>query len=345
MKVLVVTNMAPFVRGGAEELADELCRQLVVSGHQSELMRIPFQWDPVERIPSQMAMTRLLEVTNVDHVIALKFPAYLIRHPRKTMWLVHQFRQAYDLFDAGQSHFADTPDHNAVRAMIGEADAEAIAESRGVYVISPVVRDRMRAHNGLESTVLRPPMIDPHLFEGGTSGDYVFVGGRINAMKRQHLVIEALARADSDVRLVVAGPPDTPEDGARIVELVERLGLGSRVHLDLRFLPRETYATYLRESRAVAYMPFDEDSLGYVTIEAAQARKPVITVSDSGGVLGLVRDGVTGWVTEPDREQIAVALNQASRDRLMAATLGDAAGSLWASFGIDWASTIEVLLQ
>ena len=29
---------------------------------------------------------------NVDHVIAMKFPTYLIQHPRKTVWLVHQYR-------------------------------------------------------------------------------------------------------------------------------------------------------------------------------------------------------------------------------------------------------------
>lgn len=43
-----------------------------------------FQWEPALRIPSQMLMVRALELSNVDRVIALKFPAYLIRHLHKT---------------------------------------------------------------------------------------------------------------------------------------------------------------------------------------------------------------------------------------------------------------------
>jgi len=98
MKVLVVNNMAPFLWGGAEELAANLRKHLILAGHESEILRIPFQWEPSTKIPSQMLMARALELMNVDHVIALKFPAYLIQHPRKTLWLVHQYRQAYDLF-------------------------------------------------------------------------------------------------------------------------------------------------------------------------------------------------------------------------------------------------------
>ena len=85
MKVLIVNNMAPFVWGGAEELAVHLQKNLVICGHEAEILRIPFQWNPATRISSQMLMVRSFELTNVDRVIALKFPAYLIRHPDRHM--------------------------------------------------------------------------------------------------------------------------------------------------------------------------------------------------------------------------------------------------------------------
>lgn len=90
MKVLVVNNTAPFVWEGAEELATHLQESLIASGHEAEVLRIPFRWEPTSRIPSQMLMVRALEMYNVDRVIALKFPAYLIRHPHKTPRLLHQ---------------------------------------------------------------------------------------------------------------------------------------------------------------------------------------------------------------------------------------------------------------
>jgi glycosyltransferase involved in cell wall biosynthesis len=344
MKVLVATNMAPFVWGGAEQLASELCRQLINFGHQSELVRLPFQWEPAARIPSQMLLARSIELENVDQVIAMKFPAYLIPHPRKTMWLVHQYRQAYDLYDTDLTNIPSGREGEQLRAMIRCADDETIGSARHVYAISPGVKKRLKEFNGIDSTVLRAPMFDRHLFGGGGAGDYIFAGGRVNAIKRQHLMVEALAEADPDVKLVVAGPADSPEDAMRIVESVERLGLHDRVRLDLRFLERETYASYVNGALAVAYAPFDEDSHGYVTMEAAEAAKPVITTSDSGGVLGLVRHGETGWVAEPDARALGEALSQAWSDRNRTRALGEAARTLWHTYNVDWETAIELLL-
>lgn len=344
MKVLVVNNMAPFLWGGAEELAAHLQRNLVAAGHQSEVLRLPFQWEPATRIPSQMLMVRSLELWNVDRVIALKFPAYLIRHPHKTLWLLHQYRQAYDLLESGQSNLPENEVGTTVRNAIVAADGEAFKESRRIFVNSEVTRTRLKKFNRFDSEVLLPPLNDPELFTGGAGQGYVFAGGRINGMKRQHLLVEAMVKAPPSVRLVVAGPPDTPDDARRLERLVEQHGLGDRVKLDLRFLPRSEYAAYLNAANAVAYLPYDEDSLGYVAMEAATAGKALISAHDSGGVLGLVRPGETGWVTEPDPEPLAQAMASACADQTPSARLGTAARELWLRMGITWPRTIERLL-
>ena len=143
MKVVIVNNMAPFVWGGAEVLASHLEKNLILAGHDAEVLRIPFQWEPAHGIPSQMLMVRAFELWNVDHIIALKFPAYLIRHPKKTLWLLHQYRQAYDLFDAGQSNIPSNEAGDELRAMIRNADNEAFRESRHIFTISEVTRQRL----------------------------------------------------------------------------------------------------------------------------------------------------------------------------------------------------------
>ena len=67
MKILIVTNMAPFVWGGAEELAKYLGRQLNnTPGVQSEILRVPFTWDPPERLLDEMFIARSLRIENVD---------------------------------------------------------------------------------------------------------------------------------------------------------------------------------------------------------------------------------------------------------------------------------------
>ncbi|MGN7983596.1 glycosyltransferase family 4 protein [Burkholderia sp. 22313] len=345
MKVLVVNNMAPFVWGGAEELAVHLQRNLVIAGHDAEVLRIPFRWEPATRIPSQMLMVRAFELSNADHVIALKFPAYLIRHHRKSLWLLHQYRQAYDLFDAGQTNLPPGPEGDALRETIRNADNESFAESRRIFTNSTVTQRRLKQYNGFDADVLLPPVNDPEMFPGGAPEGYVFAGGRVNGMKRQHLLLEALAITDRSVRLVIAGPPDTPEDGTRLHQLVERLGLADRVKLDLRFLPRDVYATYINRASAVAYLPFDEDSLGYVAMEAATAGKALITTDDSGGILGLVKHNETGWVAQPEAGSLASAMHAVVQNAARAQTYGQAAKTLWESMGVNWPQTVEALLQ
>jgi glycosyltransferase involved in cell wall biosynthesis len=345
MKVLIVNNMAPFVWGGAEELAKNLEENIIKAGHEAEVLRIPFIWEPVSRIPSQMLMVRTFELINVDRVIALKFPAYLIRHPRKTLWLLHQYRQAYDLFDAGQTNLTDDQPAKQIRNSIINADNQAFLESEKVYTNSDITKLRLKKYNGYEATVLRPPVNDPELFKGGRTGDYIFVGGRINSMKRQHFLVQALSQANKSVKLLIAGPPDSKRDAVMIYELIEKYGLKDRIKLDLRFLPREVYANYINNALAVAYIPFDEDSYGYVAMEAALAGKALITTSDSGGVLGMVENKKTGWVAKPTNDSLAETLSKATDDINRAKQFGLASRAFWRKMDINWPQTVKRLLQ
>lgn len=58
----------------------------------------------------------------------------------------------------------------------------------------------------------------------------------------------------------------------------------------------------------MAYLPYDEDSLGYVAMESATAAKALITTADSGGILGLVKNEETGWVAHPKADDLARAM-------------------------------------
>src|SRR5262245_12639965 len=98
MKVAVVNNCVPFIAGGAEHLASALTAKLVEYGHEAMLIRIPFSWEPPHKIVESMLACRMLRVPSVDRLIALKFPVYYLSHPNKVLWLLHQFRQAYDLW-------------------------------------------------------------------------------------------------------------------------------------------------------------------------------------------------------------------------------------------------------
>lgn len=343
MNVLVLTTRVPFIHGGAEELRDNLVLNLRQAGVSAEAMSLPFSWDPAERLIEEMWIARTIEVVNADRVIALKFPAYLVPHSNKVCWVLHQYRQAYDLFDALKSNIPTTPRGDAIRQIIRTADNDALGTARALFTLSPTGQARMRRYNNLEAEVLPQPLNDPELFSGGEPEGYIFAGGRVGKAKRQELLIRALAHAPR-VRLVIAGPPDEESEGPELAQLADKVGVSDRVTLDLRFLPRSEIAHLVNGAIACAYIPFDEDSVGYVTMEAFQAGKPVVSASDSGGVLEIVRHNETGLVASPNAEALGEALSVITHNRTLARSMGAAGHQLLADRAMTWQHTIERLL-
>lgn len=344
MKVAVATNAVPFVRGGAELLADALVRELEARGHETLLVRIPFRWDTPAEIAEVMLYTATMDLRGVDRVIALKFPAYAIPHPRVTVWLLHQLRQVYDLWGTPWGPPVDDAQWQALRSSVERVDTASLGRARRLFVNDTVTRDRLREHNGLDAEILHPPLPDEGEIREGPFGDYVLCLGRVSRGKRPDLAVEALARTRSDVRLVVAGQPDSEEIVADLHAAVARHGLEDRVDLRLRFLPTEEKRDLLAGALAVCYLPVDEDSFGYVTAEAMTAGKPVVTLTDSGGVLNLVHDGETGEVAEPQADAVAAAFDRLAGDRPRTAALGRAASREVARLGLSWDHVIEELL-
>ena len=343
MNVLVLTTRVPFIHGGAEELRDHLVLNLRQHGVEAEAMSIPFTWEPAERLIEEMWIARTLDLANADRVIALKFPAYLTPHPNKVLWVLHQYRQAYDLWDAGQSNIPNSPRGHAIRSMIRTADAQAFAEAQTMFTNSPVVRDRLRHYNGVDATILPPPVNDPELFVGGPDNGYIFAGGRVGRAKRQALLVHALRYAPG-VRMVIAGPPDTEADAPELARLAAELGVEDRLTLNLRLLPRSKVADLVNNATAAAYIPFDEDSVGYVTMEAFQAGKPMVTTTDAGGLLEIVRHGETGMVAEPNSEALGAALSAVMGNPAQARRLGAAGRQVLLDRDLTWPGTIERLL-
>jgi glycosyltransferase involved in cell wall biosynthesis len=342
MKVAIVNNQAPFVRGGAELLADWLHDKLEQHGHQSEVVRLPFRWNPPERIVDHMLAARLVRLANVDRVVALKFPAYYVPHENKVLWLLHQFRQAYDLWGTPYQDLPDTPSGHRIREAIIAADERYLGEAKRIYTNSEIVGKRLRYFSGLRSQVLFPPLPDASVYRCEDYGDYFFLPSRITAGKRQHVAAAAMAHVASAARLVIAGQPESQEDRERLAAVIREHGLEDRVQVIDGWIEEEEKLRLLAGARGVVYLPFGEDSYGYVTLEAFHARKPVITFADSGGTLELVRDRHNGRVVQGVQE-LAQALDELTEDRELAERLGSAALHTIDELEISWERVIACL--
>jgi glycosyltransferase involved in cell wall biosynthesis len=333
MDIAICGAQVPFMRGGAELAMENLVAALG-RDHRAELVRLPAAWEKDRLFDSALAW-RLVPL-DADLVIATNFPSYFVRHPRKRVWLFHQHRGAYDGADAAWSDFGLDDDSLETQRLLSDWDVRALEEAERLFTISARVADRLARYNGLAAEPLyHPPPLHDRLHPG-PFGDYVFCPTRLEHNKRPQLVVEGLARSTSGIRAVLAGRGSLEGE---LRQRAQRLGIDDRLELP-GFVSDEELVTLYAGCRAVVYAPFDED-YGYVTLQAYYAAKPVITASDSGGVLEWVDDGVTGLVTDGSPEAVADAIDRLAGDDALARRLGQAGQARVADLG--WHAVVERL--
>jgi glycosyltransferase involved in cell wall biosynthesis len=341
VKLLVANNAAPFVRGGAEFLADRLVLELRRAGHEAELVRLPLG-DTPEQILDGMIAASLLDVVNVDRVIGLKFPAYLIPHPDLVIWLVHQFRQAYDAPPVG---WPADPTLDRVVSAVHTADKRAFVSATRLHAISPVVAERLHRSNGITAEVLMTPPHADQVYRTHEAEGFIVALGRISEGKRQVLAIQAMRHARPGYRLVVAGAADSAATLETIEREIATAGVADRVELIPRFITEEEKLDLIARSIGSVYLPIDEDSYGYVCYEAAMSSKPSITATDSGGTLTLVEHGRTGLVSAPEPEALAAAFDELALHGDRARAMGQNARTLALELDLSWTRVIEELTR
>jgi glycosyltransferase involved in cell wall biosynthesis len=340
MRIAVCAPQVPFERGGAEIFADDLVGELRVRGHETDLVTVPYKWYPGERVLSQAFLWRLLDLSEsdgrpIDLVVATKFPSYAVRHENKVVWLLHQFRQAYELDRTALGQFGESAEERATRRAVQRLDRVALGEARKVFATSRNVAERLQRSTGIAAEVMpHPPQELPYRTE--SYDDFVLSVGRLDRAKRHDLLLDALA-ADSTLNCVIVG--DGP-DRERLEDVARKHGLDGRARFTGRIGEEELAALYAR-CLAVYYAPVDED-FGMVPYEAFLAEKPVVTTTDAGGPLEVVTDRATGLVIEPRAAALAEACSWL-RDHVDDARAWGQAGKEIAR-RVSWDETIARLL-
>ena len=190
------------------------------------------------------------------------------------------------------------------------ADA-VIAVSQGmrqdVLTCYPKVNpDRVHViHSGIDPEIFRPRPSEATLAKLGIEPGRPFAlfNGRITRQKGLHLLLAAALKIDPSYQLViVASSPDTPEIGAEVAALAERVRAvrGNLVRID-RFLPLEELI-HLHSSAAVFVCPSIYEPFGLVNLEA-MACETAVVASRVGGIPEIVVDGETGYLVDYDPQQ------------------------------------------
>jgi len=152
-----------------------------------------------------------------------------------------------------------------------------------------------------------------------------------------------MTQTRSNIRLVIAGPPESDDYSRKLVELLARHDLQGRVEL-LGLVTEERKRELFANAMGVLYPPRDED-YGYVTLEAFHCAKPVITCTDSGGPLEFVSHQETGLICDPNPRALAEAIDTLAGDRALTERYGRQAFDCIHSLNLSWTHVVETLVS
>jgi glycosyltransferase involved in cell wall biosynthesis len=344
MRIAVTSVQVPFIRGGAEIMAEQCTQALTRLGHTVELVTMPFRFAPFGAVRHAMHSWAVEDFSRfdcgpIDRTICLKFPSYYLNHPNKVVWLMHQHRSVYELFNTRYGECDQTPGAVEFREEIVQWDTQALGTARSVFTISERVSERMQVYNGVSSSPIYQPPANAELFHCGDQLDYIFFPSRLETLKRQELLIRAMARCRVPVAAIISGDGSLRKD---LQQLIHDLNVEDRV----RFIGRiddDALRIWYANALGIFFGPYDED-YGFITLEAMLSSKPVITCTDSGGPLDFVLDGETGRIVAPDPDSVADAIEYLYEDKKRARDMGLSGLSRYHSLDISWDHVVEKLL-
>lgn len=345
MKIIIATTKIPFITGGAEIMVDMLRSELINRGHQVDTVELPFKWYPVQTLLDCMLAGRMLDLKEVngekiDKVIAVKFPAYYIQHENKTIWLMHQHRQAYDLWGTQYGDLHNMLNGDFIRRIITEHDIKYIKEAKNVYTISRNTSNRLKQYNQIESEVLYHPPLNYQKLSCKKYGNFIFYPSRIDPMKRQRLLVESARYIKTDTKIIIAGSGNSNEIG-HINNLIKQYKLHDKVKL-AGYISEDEKIEYYANCLGVYFGAYDED-YGYITLESFFSRKPIIVHDDAGGPLEFVNSN-NGFIIDKDAHILAEKIDELSNNRQKARQMGEEGYNMLIKKNINWDYIISKLL-
>jgi glycosyltransferase involved in cell wall biosynthesis len=343
MKIALCSSFVPFIRGGYRNIVEWLELELIKKGHNVERIYLP-HIDVPDLLLTQLSAYRWIDLTNTaDRIICFRPPAHVIVHPHKVLWFTHHIRVFYDLWDSPYRGFPVDEKHIHIRDILHQTDTAAITEARKVFTNSQIVANRLLHFNGICSEVLYPPIFDPDRFNFAGLNDEVVYLCRVEHHKRQHLLVEAMRYTRTAVKLRICGTGSESYCND-LSEQIKNYKLDSKVRFENAWISEEEKQVALSQCLAAAYLPLDEDSYGYPSLEASHAQKPVLTTTDSGGVLELVKHQVNGLIADPTPEALAEAMDRLYTDRISTKLMGQNALARIGDLKISWTHVLDRLL-
>jgi len=340
MKIALFVTAIPFIYGGTELVIEELKEQLEKREHTANVFRLPSSDDYETGIFLDALCAQMLNFDDYDMLISFKWPAYLAVHRQKKLWIFHQFRQVYDLYNKSFG-ISDNDFGNAIKEMVSQTDCVALPRADKIFAISNTTK-RLKEYSGIDAQIMHCPLLNCEKYYKKLLGDYIYYPSRIDRFKRQMLAVEAMRYVQSDVKLVLDGKIGDDFLFDEIQSYMEKYDLSDKITINAVFVSEEDKIERYANCLAGLYLPIDEDSPGFITFEAFYSHKTIITVSDSGGVADFTGDNAL--IADPSPQAIAEKIDFLYNNKDTAEKMGQRAYNFISQLNVNWDETIKRLL-
>jgi glycosyltransferase involved in cell wall biosynthesis len=164
---------------------------------------------------------------------------------------------------------------------------------------------------------------------GSKSIDCIFIG-RLLPHKHVDVLLRALALSPGVTGMIVGSGPQKP----RLVALARELGISARVSFESP-ASHESVFERLRGARLLVF-PSTREGFGVAVLEANACGVPALVVQHpDNAALELVRDGVTGFISDLNAEPMAAQIRSFLADALMQSRMSKAALATAATYSWD----------
>ncbi|MFA6956052.1 MAG: glycosyltransferase family 4 protein [Thermoanaerobaculia bacterium] len=362
MRILLVNDtLYPDSIGGVEKRNHDLARALAARGHEVTLAgfgAIPAELPPNISVVSfgplgslyrngrrsrlhafryarcafglDVARFDVVETANIPyiHVVALALRCALAGKPLLVSW--YEFWGAYwREYMGGLS----APLYRLAEWLTAQL-GDAVLASSGLTAARLAARRRRSDSVPVVGCGIDLEAVSPALGEPVAPGATLLYAGRLIKQKRIDLLLGALALLprESGASLAIYG--EGPERRA-LESLALHLGVADRVAFHGHVEGSAELWRRIRSAR-IAVQPSAREGFGIFPLEAMALGVPVVYCLSADSAVGeLVRDGVEGLASEPDRDALARAIGRLLSDDTLRTQLG-AAGRLRArEFALD----------
>ena len=247
-----------------------------------------------------------------DLVISLQPDSHCIRQKNHVIYFQHHLKQYYDLFWYSLRQ-KKGPRKKAIflilAAIARVADRVYLTpnlQRSHVIANSEAVGERLKKYNSLyDYTVIYPgcgkaAAAGPNERTDGEvniSGNFLLAFSRLNVVQKGIDTIVEAARAMPKHNFVIAGPYDSSIDS-----IVDTLPANVKV-IAKEFSEQEKAELY--SGCDVFLAPYVQEDFGITPLEANAYGKPVVYCSDSGEIVRLQKDRVTGFMCQRNPASMA----------------------------------------